>query len=390
MILFYCYYSLCNNKMGILNCRYECHYYLKDETSLTKKLKKGEVNKNRPIIQINPNFPKKLNNFPYIFDISKYSDLLDEKIVSYIKNNKLNYKSYSCYISNEFNPNPNQFPNGNIFIGKINSNNEIEGYGIYIFKDKKIIIEGIWEKGDIVFGRIFFPEDDIYEGELSHLMPHGKGQFLLSNGDIYKGDFVLSEMTGKGTYIFSDKTYYCGDFTNGAFNGEGSMKWTNGDEYHGIFSDSCLNGKGKIFNDLISEKYIGNFENNEFNGDGIYKYQNEDKYEGNFENGIRKGKGTYTLQNGTEFQGTWDKDLPNGEGVIFYKKMKIKGIWKDGKKVRILEILERNKNIKNIENINLDIKTCKRKIIPSSLPHLSINEKTEISQYVLMTENHFI
>ena len=375
--------------MGFLNCRFECHYYLKDESSFFNKIIKEERNKSPPIIKLNHNLFNNPNNFPNFFDITEYSNLINEKILSYIKENKLNYQSYTFRITNISNPNPIEFPNGNIFIGNINSKNETEGYGIYIFKSKNVVTEGIWKKGLIIYGRIFFPNNDIYEGDLNQSLPHGKGKFLLSNDDEYKGDFILGEMTGKGTYIFNDKTYYCGDFTKGVFNGEGSMKWTNGIEYHGIFSESSFNIKGKIFNDLINEKYVGNFEKNEFNGKGIYKYQNGDIYEGYFENGLRKGKGNYKINNGLEYLGFWDRDLPNGEGVIVHEKIKIKGIWKDGVNTEILEILE-GANIKNIENINLDIKTSKRKIIPSSLPHLSIDEKTEISQYVLVTDNNFV
>lgn len=375
--------------MGLSNCRFECHYYLDDKSSFFENLIKKEEEKNSPFIKLNQNITKELSDYSTDFDMSKYSYLISKKIISYIQNNKLNYKSKTFSLSYISDQNPNQFPNGNIYIGKINSNQKMEGYGIYILKDKNIVIEGIFNKGYIIFGRIFFPEDDIYEGEFSEFEPHGKGVFFLSNGDIYKGDFILGEMTGKGTYIFNDKTYYCGDFIKGLFNGEGTMKWSNGVEYHGIFSNSCFYNKGKIFNDFINEKYIGNFDKNEFNGKGIYKYQNGDKYEGDFVNGIRKGKGHYKAQNGAEYIGTWDKDLPNGEGMVFCNKFKIKGIWADGIKVKILQILEGDKNIEKIEKYVLNIRVSRRKIIPSFLPHLYSNNNTEISQYEMMTEqNH--
>ena len=142
----------------------------------------------------------------------------------------MNYKSFIFSLSELSKSDPIELPDGNIFFGNLNIDNEIEGYGIYILKSKNITTEGIWKKGNVIFGRIFFPNDDIYEGELTQSIPHGKGIFLFSKGDIYKGDFILGEITGKGTYFFEDKTYYCGDFTKGAFNGEGSMKWTNGVE----------------------------------------------------------------------------------------------------------------------------------------------------------------
>ena len=371
--------------MGALNCNCQCHYYLKSEYSFFENLAKEENNKDNEIIRINQKIPKEMVDSKNFFKTSKLSNLIGEKILSYIKNNKLNYKSYNFSLSELSNSDPIELPDGNIILGNININNEVEGYGIYILKPKNIITEGIWKNGSIFFGRIFFPNDDIYEGELTQSMPHGKGIFLFAKGDIYKGDFILGEITGKGTYFFEDKTYYCGDFTKGAFNGEGSMKWTNGVEYHGIFSNSCLDIKGKIFNDLLHEKYTGNFSNNEFNGNGIYKYQNGDIYDGNFENGLRRGKGNYKVKNGLEFLGNWEEDLPNGEGIIFCDKLKIKGKWKDGIKTEIFEILEGNKDIIDIENMDLNIKASKRKIIPSSLAHLCANDLTEISQYELET-----
>ena len=374
--------------MGIFNCHFQCHYYLKNDNSFLTNFAKKEIQRNNILKQLNQNIAKNIKNSSDDFIISNYSNLISEKIISYIKDNKLYYKSKNFSFSNSSKPNTIEFPNENIFIGNMNKNNQIEGYGILIIKSKNIITEGIWQKGKIIFGRIFFPNDNIYEGELTHSKPNGKGKMLFSCGDIYKGDFIFGEITGKGTYIFNDKTYYCGDFIKGVFSGEGSMKWSNGVEYHGSFSDSSLNFKGKIFHDLLHEKYIGNFLDNEFNGKGIYKYKNGDIYEGNFEYGLRKGKGKYKNINGIEFLGYWDKDMPNGEGIIFCDKFKIKGIWKDGIKTDILDILEGDENIIDLDNIDLNIKTRTRKIIPSSLPHLYDNNSTQISQYQLESNRH--
>ena len=370
--------------MGLLNCNCQVHYYPTLETTFVavNKNEKGKVN------NINNKLTKNFNNKeidPYEFlKSSKYSNLINEKILNYITKNKFNYKFNTFSFSYLFNTKPFEFPEGNIFFGNIKENKGMEGYGLYILKNKNVIVEGIWKKGNLIFGRIFFPNEDIYEGEITQSMPNGRGKIFYANGDIYKGDFKFGEITGKGTYIYEDKTYYCGDLTTGIFNGEGSMKWSNGVEYHGIFYDSSLNIKGKIYNDILGEKFIGNFENNEFNGNGIYKYQNGDIYEGNFVYGLRSGKGIYKIFKGIEYIGMWENDLPNGEGEVKYNKYKIKGKWKDGIKTEIIEILEGDKNILDLENIDLNIKTSQRKIIPSSLPHLNTNIKTEISEYVLL------
>lgn len=371
---------------GLLNCHCQCHYYANKEMTFNIPIKDNRINIEKENNKLNQNLFETIDRKNIFFDNKKFSNLISEKILFYMKNNRLNYKSFQFSILDLSKYNPIELLNNNVYIGDIKDDNKMEGYGIYIINDKKVIVEGIWKKGCLIYGRIFFSNDDIYEGEISQSLPNGTGKFFFGNGDIYKGDFILGEITGKGIYIFEDKTYYCGCLKNGVFNGEGSMNWINGDEYHGIFSDSTLNIKGKIFNDLLCEKYIGLFENNEFHGKGIYSYQNGDIYEGNFEYGIRSGKGKYKMKNGIEFFGLWDKDSPNGEGVISSSKFKIKGIWKNGVKVEILEILEGNNSNIDLKNVDLNIKTSKRKIIPSSLPHLNINDKTVISQYVLTSD----
>ena len=372
--------------MGLLNCHFQCHYYPDKEVTYNIPIQNNRNNIDNENNKLIHDFFKTIDRNNLFFDDKKFSNLISEKILCYMKNNRLNYKSFQFSILNLSKYNPFELSDGNIFFGDIKYDYKMEGYGIYIINDKKVIVEGIWKKGCLIYGRIFFSNDDIYEGEISQSLPNGVGKFIFENGDIYKGDFILGEITGKGIYIFNDKTYYCGYIKNGVFNGEGSMSWINGDEYHGTFSDSTLNNKGKIFNDLLCEKYTGFFENNEFHGKGIYRYQNGDIYEGNFEYGIRRGNGKYKMKNGFEFSGMWDRDTPNGEGIISCEKFTIKGIWKDGIKNQILELLEGNNSNIDLKNIDLNIKTSKRQIIPSSLSHLNINDKTVISQYVLTSD----
>ena len=359
--------------MGIIDCNVECHYYNKNEEE-----------------QKTTNFynTEDMNNKNNLTIFTKLNDLIPEKIMKYIKSNKLSYKSFIPSFSHKFLSNATQFPNKNIFFGNLNSSNNMEGYGIYILYSTKIITEGYWNNGILIYGRIFFPNNDIYEGYISKSLPDGIGKMTYSNGEIYKGEFKLGELTGKGIYIFNDNTYYCGDLKNGAFDGNGTMKWSNGIEYHGSFCNSKLFNKGKMYHDLLKEKYIGNFENNEFNGNGIYKYQNGDEYNGNFEYGKRRGKGSYKIENRFEYDGMWDHDLPNGEGVLIGKNFKIKARFKDGKFLNIIEVLE-GENI-DFDNIDLDIKARNRRIIPSSLLHLNSYNETEISEYSIVSKTKFI
>ena len=314
--------------------------------------------------------------------ISDYKNSINKKIINYIENHKLNYQEYYPSPLNIYKSYPIKFKNGDIYHGNWNIDGQMEGYGIYLIKDKNLITEGIWKKGNIIYGRIFFPNNNIYEGYIKNSLPDGKGTINFANKEIYKGDFVNGEMTGKGTYIYADKSYYTGKIKNGIFNGEGSMKWINGTEFHGNFLDSTLSGKGKIFNDKIGEKYIGNFYKNDFNGYGIYSYNNGDIFEGNFEHGIKKGKGIFKRNDKVEFEVLWDDDLPNGNGVVTYNKFKLNGLWRNGN-ILSMEIIRGKIDIFN--KIDLNIKPSKICLCPSSLPYLNIIDN-DVSQFVIGTE----
>lgn len=346
--------------------------------------------------RINNNFsPKKNNNDNLIksnlekkspkgsyLTLSDYENSVNKKIINYIQNHKLNYQEYYPSPLNTYKSYPIKFKNGDIYHGNWNIDGQMEGYGIYSIKDKNLITEGIWKKGNIIYGRIFFPNNNIYEGYIKNSLPDGKGIIYFANKEIYRGDFINGEMTGKGTYIYADKSYYTGAINNGIFNGEGSMKWINGTEFHGNFLDSTLSGKGKIFNDIIGEKYIGNFDKNDFNGYGIYSYNNGDVFEGNFEHGIKKGKGIFKRNDKVKFEVIWEDDLPNGNGVATYNKFTLNGLWRNGNIIS-KEIIKGNMDI--FKEIDLNIKPSKICLNPSSLPHLNIIDN-DVSQFVIGTE----
>ena len=337
------------------------------------------INNNNDIV--NEALERKISLGTYL-DISEYKKIINEKILNYIEAHRLNYQDYFPSTINTYKSSPIQFQNGNIYYGNWNSNGEMEGYGIYFIKEKNITTEGIWKKGNIIYGRIFFPNYDIYEGYMKNSYPNGKGLILFINKEIYKGDFVNGEMTGKGTFIFKDKSNYTGNIRNGIFNGEGSMKWIDGTEYHGNFLNSTLNGKGKMFNVNLGEAYNGNFNKNEFNGNGIYHYKNGDIYEGNFEQGLKKGKGKYKRNDNVEFDVNWDNDLPNGKGIITFYKDKMEGFWRNGNIIR-KEIIKGN--IDTFRELDLNLKPIKKSLYPSSLPNLNIYD-TKISQFTTGTE----
>ena len=225
---------------------------------------------------------------------------------------------------------PVEFENGNTYYGNWNENYEMEGYGQYYLKEENVMAEGIWERGELKQARIFFPNGDIYEGEMSNSVYNGRGKLITHNKDEYIGEFVDGEKSGRGKMIFEDKAEYNGFFSHNNFNGEGNIKWNNGIEYRGNFSDNQLDGKGTLFN-KDGEKYEGNFEKNFFYGKGKYTYLNGDEYKGNFEYGIRKGNGVYKKKDEFIFDGIWDNNVPNGFGKIIINENILKCNFHNGK-----------------------------------------------------------
>ena len=355
-------------------------------TSNYRKINDKENEKGTKLKSLNKiknNLDKKLHEIGTYISLDEYNSYISQDIRNYIQKNKLDCKNYISPNVPTFLANPIKFKNNNIYYGNWNHNGEMEGYGVYYLNDRQIITEGIWNKGNIVFGRIFLTNGDIYEGEMKNSIPDGKGKLIFSkNNEKYIGDFKMGEMTGQGTFIFDDNTEYSGYIENGVFNGKGKMKWENGTEYTGDFVDSTLCGEGTITN-IQNEKYEGNFDKNEFNGEGTYYFNNGDIYKGNFEYGIKKGNGTYTRNDNVVFEGNWNDDLPNGNGVITYSGNQLKGFWRNGAFVGGEESMD------TFSNIDKNIKPYKFNIFPSSLAHLAITD-SNVSQYIPGKDVNFI
>ena len=352
-------------------------------SQLSSRDKGNKLNK---INIIKNNLEKKLPEIGTFISTDEYKTFINDDIHKYIETKKLNFNSYLSPNVSTFPSNPIKFKNNNIYCGNWNQNSEMEGYGIYYISARNVVTEGVWNNGNIVFGRIFFPNGDIYEGEMKNSLPHGRGKLMYKNGESYKGDFKKGEISGRGTFLFEDKTEYSGEIVNGNFNGKGKMKWENGTEYVGNFVDSTLCGNGTITN-IQREKYIGDFDKNEFNGQGKYYFSNGDEYEGNFEYGIKRGKGIYKRNDKVNFEGIWNDDLPNGNGVLSYLGNKLRGFWRNGAFVGNLEI--EKGNLESFNNIDKDIKPFKISIFPSSLSHLAITD-SNASQFIPGKDLNFV
>ena len=297
-------------------------------------------------------FEKKFHKF---LEESGCEKITEEEFKSSIPENYLNLSNDHPFVfpkeiiekKSIYEVEPIKFKNGNIFKGKWNTGNTMEGKGKYYIKDDDIFIEGYWENGELKYGKIF-----------------------MSDGNIYEGEIKDSKFNGNGKLIYKDAIYE-GTFENDEFK-KGKLTWNNGYEYDGDFNGCSLQGKGKLKNP-DGDIYEGDFENNYFHGEGKYTYFNsKNLYEGEFEYGMKKGKGKYVANNEYTYEGTWDNDMPFGYGKFsnWDKSCVLKCTFRAGKIAEdpIYEIGSK-------ENFNIDdfeIKPEEMKIDNKSLTHLNI------------------
>ena len=325
-------------------------------------------------------FKDKIKDFGENMTKEEFESIIPKEIQKIMKENPLKINSDNLNEKYNYEIEPIQFNNGNVYQGQWNKDFKMHGLGKYYLSNDKVFAEGIWEKGELIFGRVFLPKGDIYEGEIKNSEFNGKGKLMSNNGDTYDGDFVNGEKTGYGKIVFSDGTIYEGNLEKGEFKGKGHMIWKNGYDYTGEFKGPILNGKGKL---SVSDGdiYEGDFENNLFHGKGKYTYAKSGNiYEGEFQYGVKKGKGIFTTQE-YKYDGNWDNDLPCGFGNVTNLKNNgiMKCIWRYGKMAEEPTFEQVNEDDYNSIDLNI-IKPEEMNLSTKGLPHLDIVEN-DSTQY---------
>ena len=211
--------------MGCVECKYckqeednnqfEYPNNIKKENKNNNSIKNSNKGINNSINSNNSNqflqeFNEKINFIGTPVTEEEFLIMLPDKVNTIIQNEPL---QHSKDIKSH-NIKPIEFSNGNIYHGQWNKNFEMDGYGKYYLKDERILAEGIWDKGELKHARIFYPNGDIYEGEMLDSFYNGKGKLILQNKDTYIGQFEKGEKNGEGKMIFNDGTEYNGNFIN--------------------------------------------------------------------------------------------------------------------------------------------------------------------------------
>ena len=386
--------------MGIFQCKQLCQIlekeekldiinYNNDNENNSNENKTNESSFSQQIIfdenylSFKKSFDEKLPLIGKYISLLEFETLIPNESRKYMAQNILDISKYLTPEIKTYEIKPVEFFGGNVYKGNWNEKGEMQGYGQYYLKDDKVLAEGVWEQGCLIFARVFLPNGDLYEGGFQNSIFNGYGKLVTNNGEIYEGNFVKGEKTGLCTYLFPDGTIFNGNILNGLFNGEGSIKWNNGIKYEGNFINSTLGGFGVISN-LEGDKYEGFFEKNLMNGKGKYYYDNRDIYEGNYEEGKRSGKGIYIRNDGLIYDGEWSDDLMNGFSKIKYKTYCFKCIYRNGEITEIENLNQQNNcpedNYNNIYNLIVEFKPQDSGFYNTLLSHLDY-ENNIISQY---------
>lgn len=216
-------------------------------------------------------------------------------------------------------------PNLYTYVGGVNDYNP-DGYGRREDVDGTTVC-GMWKNG-LPNGLVshYFPNKDIYIGEVSNGDFVGIGVYLSPNGDISAGKFNNECLTYgevmqyKSSFkrITSGKTEYYGQIAPGYINGESvdcpnghGERYINGGYEIGIFKNSHLIHGASYFNNIL--KYGDFDESGKLNGEGTVIFVTEEglvSYKGSFREDLYHGKGIYTRSDGQSFLALWDDSEP--------------------------------------------------------------------------------
>ncbi len=370
-------------KLDIINYNYNNNENNSNSNKTDDSSFSHQITYDENYLSFKKSFEEKLASLGKYISLSEFESLIPNEARSYMTENILDISKYLTPGIKTYEVRPIEFKGGNIYKGSWNEKGEMQGYGQYYLKDDKVLAEGVWKQGCLIFARVFLPNGDLYEGGFQNSIFNGFGKLVTYNGEIYEGNFLNGEKTGLCTYLFPDGTIYNGNILNGLFNGQGSIKWSNGIKYEGNFINSTLSGLGVITN-LEGDKYEGYFDKNFINGKGKYFYDNGDIYEGNYEEGKRRGKGVYIRNDGFIYDGEWADDLMNGFSKIKFKNNCLKCIYRNGEISEIGFYQKKSKepedNFNNLFNMIAEFKPEESGFSKILFTHLEYDNNI-ISQY---------
>lgn len=204
------------------------------------------------------------------------------------------------------------------------------------------------------------------------ILPIEAKKLKFPNGDVYEGEVKHKKPDGRGTMFYADGREYTGMWINGLKNGEGKLTFMNGDSYEGQFAyDNFQNGIaikglskyiGLFFNDAIvkgSESTDHSFMDGEWKNGKLYNGTYCLYIDDNYYNGVMKDGKFYgdcymveipetRIKN---FVGVIDNYLPvSGKGVIITNYNDIKKTDVKDQKRKYVPEDERTSEFKNYDS----------------------------------------
>jgi hypothetical protein len=258
---------------------------------------------------------------------------------------------------------PVLYPNGEVYFGEMTSKGLFQGYGV-LLKQNKHMYEGLWNSGQLVYGREYYINGTIYEGKFKNNQPYDEtGVFYYSDGDRYFGSVKDTKRDGPGELIFNDSTLFKGEFKNDLFHGKGSIEWPDNNTYEGEFNNGVIEGYGKLTT-AEGNVYQGDWKDNLKDGKGIFIWACGYSYTGHYVKGKKEGRGIYVAKR-VKYDGEWKNDKPHGQGTYTEDDRVIEGVFRYGK----LESI----NGKEVSDMSVTVNIERENMVDvRSLPHIAV------------------
>ena len=237
--------------------------------------------------------------------------------------------------------------NGSIYIGYMDSDWNMAGYGILI-KSDGTKYEGTFKNNSFWGkGRIIDAQGNCYEGEFKSNKPNGYGKLIKKNGATYIGQWKNNKQHGEGEEIFPDGSRYVGPFFLGNKNGYAKMNWPDGSSYEGNFSNNNFEGMG-TYRWKDGRKYKGYWKDKKMEGIGFYEWPDKIRYYGQFHNDMKNGFGILISSRDKKYEGEWRNGKQNGYGIVYDGNQVEFAFFKKGTKEYSLNIDENQEIYKNL------------------------------------------
>jgi hypothetical protein len=226
---------------------------------------------------------------------------------------EFNVETFPDFANKETKTARKKLAKGDYIIDEVSRDEPLYEFTPVQFNDNSVY-SGEWTKSGVREGRgvCYKPDGEVYEGQWSKDMYHGKGRLIMKTGDVYIGEFFEGKADGTGKYCTL----------------EGYL-------YEGSWVDNLKQGKGL---EITADKstYEGEFDRGVKSGHGVFDSEDGRHYDGTWKHDVMEGYGTLTYPDGKMHEGPWENGKLHGVGRVIEDHMERKAEWNKGRRVRWL------------------------------------------------------